>query len=193
MATATAPRVMLLDNLELALRTLNISHASFVPSLIERTRLDPNALPTLRWVTVGGESISKQIIEIWASNPRITLVNAYGPTEATIGCCFAKVEPHMNTKNVGRPLGNTVAHVLVAEQLQYTLRGVPGELCLTGHLVANGYLNRPDANGFVEDFKFARLYRTGDRVRMMADDTLEFLGRDDTQTKIRGQRLELSE
>ncbi|KAI4158074.1 MAG: hypothetical protein LQ342_007780 [Letrouitia transgressa] len=193
MATVTAPRVMLLDNLELALRTLNVSHASFVPSLIERTKLDPNALPTLRWVTVGGESISKRIIEIWTSNPRITLVNAYGPTEATIGCCFAKVEPHMNIKNVGCPLGNTVAHVLVAERLQYTLRGVSGELCLTGHLVANGYLNRPDANGFVEDSNFARMYRTGDRVRMMADDTLEFLGRDDTQTKIRGQRLELSE
>ncbi|KAL9613825.1 MAG: hypothetical protein Q9167_001672 [Letrouitia subvulpina] len=193
MATATAPRPMLLDNLELSLRTLDISHASFVPSLIERTELDLNALPNLRWVTVGGESISKQIIENWSSNPWITLVNAYGPTEATIGCCFAKVEPHMNIKNVGHPLGNTVAHVLVPEQLRYTLRGVPGELCLTGHLVANGYLNRPDTKGFVEDFGSTRMYRTGDRVRMMADDTLEFLGRDDTQTKIRGQRLELSE
>ncbi|KAI4213651.1 MAG: hypothetical protein LQ351_003875 [Letrouitia transgressa] len=193
MATVTAPRVMLLDNLELALRSLNVSHASFVPSLIERTRLDLNALPALRWVTVGGESITQQIIEIWASNPWITLVNAYGPTEATIGCCFAKVESHMNTRNVGRPLGNTEAHVLVAERPHYTLRGVPGELCLTGHLVANGYLNRPDASGFVEDFNFTRMYRTGDRVRLMADDTLEFLGRDDTQTKIRGQRLELGE
>lgn len=193
MATVTASRTMLLDNLELALRKLNISHAFFVPSLIDHANLNPATLPRLRYLSVGGEKISKRVIDTWASNANVTLVNAYGPTEMTIGCAFKAVTPNTNVRNIGPPLGKTIAHVLVPNTESYTMRGVSGELCLTGDLVANGYHNRPDVKGFVEDFNGSRMYRTGDRVRMMSDGSLEFLGRSDDQTKIRGQRLELGE
>ena len=193
MAIVTASKTMLLDNLELALRKLDISHAFFVPSLIDQVGLNPVNLPKLRYLSVGGEKITKSIINTWAPNPRVTLVNAYGPTEMTIGCAFNAVAPSMNVRNIGLPLGNTTAHVLVPGTVVYTMRGVPGELCFTGDLVANGYHNRPDAKGFLDDFQGSKMYRTGDRVRMMVNGSLEFLGRSDDQTKIRGQRLELGE
>ena len=193
LAAVTAPRTMLLDNLELALRELKITHASFVPSLIDQAGLDPANLPDLRYLGVGGEKMSKRVVDTWASNENAALVNAYGPTEMSIGCTAAAITTESNLRNVGRPYGNSVAHVLVPDSNRYTLRGVAGELCFTGDLVANGYHNRPDAKGFMNDFNGQRMYRTGDIVRMMADDTLEYLRREDDQTKVRGQRLELGE
>jgi amino acid adenylation domain-containing protein len=193
LAAVTAPRTMLLDNLELALRKLRITHASFVPSLIDQAGLDPTNLPDLHYLGVGGEKMSKRVVDTWASNENAALVNAYGPTEMSIGCTAAEVTRESNLKNVGQPYGNSVAHVLVPGSNRYTLRGVAGELCFTGDLVANGYHNRPDAKGFVDDFNGERMYRTGDIVRLMADDTLEYLRREDDQTKVRGQRLELGE
>ena len=193
LAAVTAPRTMLLDNLELALRKLKITHASFVPSLIDQVGLDPANVPDLHYLGVGGEKMSRPVIDTWASNENAALVNAYGPTEMSIGCTAAEVTRESNLRNVGRPYGNSVAHVLVPGSNVYTLRGVAGELCFTGDLVANGYLNRPDAKGFVDNSNGKRMYRTGDIVRLMADDTLEYLRREDDQTKVRGQRLELGE
>ncbi|KAL8646232.1 MAG: hypothetical protein Q9226_006955, partial [Calogaya cf. arnoldii] len=193
LAAVTAPRTLLLDDLELSLRTMKITHASFVPSLIDQAGLDPHNLPDLRYLGVGGEKMSKRTVDTWAASDNAALVNAYGPTEMSIGCTAAEVTSGSNLRNIGRPYGNSVAHVLVPATNEYTLRGVAGELCFTGDLVANGYHNRPDAKGFVESFHGKRMYRTGDIVRLMADDTLEYLRRDDDQTKVRGQRLELGE
>ncbi|MCJ1475040.1 hypothetical protein MMC13_003700 [Lambiella insularis] len=193
LAAVTAPRTMLLDNLELALRELKITHASFVPSLIDQAGLDPANLPDLHYLGVGGEKMSKRVIDTWASNENAALVNAYGPTEMSIGCTAAEVTRESNLRNVGRPYGNSVAHILVPGSNDYTLRCVAGELCFTGDLVANGYHNRPDAYGFVGDFNGEKMYRTGDIVRLMSDDSLEYLRREDDQIKVRGQRLELGE
>lgn len=193
LAAVTAPRMMLLDNLDLALRQLKITHASFVPSLIDQAGLNPAGLPDLHYLGVGGEKMSKSVIDTWASNENTALINAYGPTEMSIGCTAAEVTIDSNSRNVGRPYGNSVAHVLVPGSDRYTLRGVAGELCFTGDLVANGYHNRPNAKGFVENFNGERMYRTGDIVRLMADDALEYLRREDDQVKVRGQRLELGE
>ncbi|KAG7001408.1 nonribosomal peptide synthetase sidC [Physcia stellaris] len=193
MAVVTAPRAVLLDDLETALRKLKITHASFVPSLIEHAGLDPDKLPGLRYLGIGGEKMSQMVIDIWASNKNVCIVNPYGPTELSIGCCAVEVTQRSNARNVGRPFGNSVAHILNPGTNTPTMRGIPGELCMTGDLVANGYHNRPDTKGFIEDFHGSRMYRTGDIVRLMADDSVEFIGRQDDQTKIRGQRLELGE
>ena len=193
LAAVTAPRASLLDNLELALRTLKVTHASFVPSLIEQAGLDPAKLPDLHYLGVGGEKMSRGVVDTWATGRNAVLVNAYGPTEMSIGCTATVVRPGTSLRNIGRPYGNSVAHVLVPVSNQHTLRGVAGELCFTGDLVANGYHNRPEAKGFVEEFSGKRMYRTGDIARLMADDTLEYLRRGDDQTKVRGQRLEPGE
>ncbi|KKY25492.1 putative nonribosomal siderophore peptide synthase [Phaeomoniella chlamydospora] len=193
LAAASGPRSMLLNDLGLALSHLKVSHASFVPSLLDQAGLEPSHYPALRFITVGGEKISKRVVDTWGASQSVALVNAYGPTEVTIGCSFKLVTPETSFRNIGKPLGTSVAHVLIPNTDQYALRSLAGELCLTGDLVANGYHNRPDAKGFVEDFHGRRMYRTGDIVRLMVDDNLEFLGRGDDQTKIRGQRLELGE
>ncbi|KAL8681981.1 MAG: hypothetical protein Q9186_001923 [Xanthomendoza sp. 1 TL-2023] len=193
LAAVTAPRTLLLDNLELALQNLKITHASFVPSLIDQAGLDPANLPNLHYLGVGGEKMSKRVADTWATSENAVVVNAYGPTEMSIGCTAAEVTPDSNLRNIGRPYGNCVAHVLVPGSTEHTLRGVAGELCFTGDLVANGYYNRLDAKGFVDDFHGKRMYRTGDMVRLLADDSLEYLRREDDQMKVRGQRLELGE
>ena len=193
LAAATAPRTLLLDNLEHALKTMKITHASFVPSLIDQAGLNPANLPDLHYLGVGGEKMSKRTVDAWAPSGNAALVNAYGPTEMSIGCTAAEVTSGSNLRDIGRPYGNSVAHVFVPGSNDHTLRGVAGELCFTGDLVANGYHNRPEAKGFVGEFHGKRMYRTGDIVRLMADDTLEYLRRDDDQTKVRGQRLELGE
>ncbi|KAL8867502.1 MAG: hypothetical protein Q9174_005624, partial [Haloplaca sp. 1 TL-2023] len=193
LAAVTASRATLLDDLESALRTMKVTHASFVPSLIDQLGLNPQNLPDLHYLGVGGEKMSRHCASTWANSPNAALVNAYGPTEMSIGCTAAEVRPGSKLNDIGRPYGNSVIHVLVPGSTQHTIRGVAGELCFTGSLVANGYLNRPDAKGFVEDFNGQRMYRTGDIVRLRMDDTLEYLRREDDQTKVRGQRLELGE
>lgn len=192
MSTVTASRTLLLNNLKLALQKLSVTHTSFVPSLVDDTGLQPVNLPDLRYISVGGEKIARKTIDIWLSS-YIVFTNTYGPTEVTIGYCFKGVEADTNVRNVGSPLTYTTTHVLRPGTAEYALRGTAGELCLTGDLVASGYHKRPDTKGFVDNFDRSRIYRTGNRVRIMADRSLEFLGRDDDQTKIRGQRIELVE
>ncbi|CAG7950893.1 unnamed protein product [Penicillium salamii] len=188
----TGPRTMLLDNLFLVLSKLKITHAGFVPSLLEHAGVSAELLPDLRYLGVGGEKISETIIERFVGKPSIALVNAYGPTEVTIGMTSHTVKPWSTVRNIGTAVGNITIHVLEGDTMKYVKRGQAGELCVTGDLVANGYHRRPDAGGFV-DFRGQQMYRTGDIVRLMANDCVEYLGRRDSQAKIRGQRLELEE
>ncbi|KAJ5598505.1 hypothetical protein N7537_008589 [Penicillium hordei] len=188
----TGPRTMLLDNLFLVLSRLRISHAGFVPSLLEHAGLSAEQLPDLRYLGVGGEKISETIIERFVGKPSIALVNAYGPTEVTIGMTSHTVTPRSTVRNIGTAVGNITIHVLEPDTTRYVKRGQAGELCVTGDLVANGYHHRPDAGGFT-DLNGQQMYRTGDIVRLMANNCIEYLGRQDSQAKIRGQRLELEE
>ncbi|MCJ1238634.1 hypothetical protein MMC14_006624 [Varicellaria rhodocarpa] len=193
LTVSTAPREVLLDNLKLALTALKITHACFVPSLLDQAGIEPHHVPDLVYFSVGGEKVSKQVLDTWANQDNTLVVNAYGPTEMTIGCSASRITSKSNARNIGRPFGNTGAHVLLAGTYNYAKRGQSGEMCFTGDLVGNGYYERPDAAGFISDFHGQRMYRTGDIVRMMADGSLEYLGRSDDQTKIRGQRIELGE
>ncbi|KAL2823002.1 hypothetical protein BJX63DRAFT_3515 [Aspergillus granulosus] len=193
MATVTAPRPMILDDIGITLSKWDITHASFVPSLVDQSNITPKQCPKLRFMTVGGEKITQKVLDTWASAPNVAIVNAYGPTEVTIGCTFAHINKFTNLRNIGPPLTACVSHVLIPGTMTYALRGQTGELCFSGDLVGKGYLNRPDAVGFVTLPDGTRMYRTGDMGRLMADDSVEYLGRGDDQTKIRGQRLELGE
>ncbi|WP_221361134.1 non-ribosomal peptide synthetase [Streptomyces beigongshangae] len=127
------------------------------------------------------------------------MINEYGPTEASVGSTIHPVTGHvdLDVVPIGRPLPNMTAYVLDAS-MQPVPTGVLGELYVGGTGVARGYAGRPDltAERFVPDPygpAGARLYRTGDRVRLLADGNVEFLGRLDDQVKIRGYRIELGE
>jgi ferricrocin synthase len=159
-AAVTATRTMFLDDLALTLSSLHITHASFVPSLLDQTGLTPDDAPDLVYLSVGGEKMSAKTKKLWGSHDRVTLINAYGPTEATIGICSGRVLRDSDIRDIGTPVGDSVGHVLIPDTDHYALRGMPGELCFTGSLVANGYLNRPDAKGFVQS-PYGKMYRTG--------------------------------
>lgn len=152
----------------------------------------------LRLVTAGGDRVSGEGLARWReSAPRLRLVNAYGPTEATITATAGDITSDAPDDNVpiGRPLPNRAAYVLDA-QMRHAPFGLPGELYLGGEGLASCYWGKPalTAACFVPDpfsrEPGARLYRTGDRVRRTSDGTLEFLGRADDQVKIRGYRVE---
>jgi amino acid adenylation domain-containing protein len=153
-------------------------------------------------IVVGGEALSGQGLTYWARfAPNTRIVNEYGPTEAVVGCAVHELSAKEVTPSpvpIGRPIANVDLYVL-NRLMQPVPKGVPGELFIGGMGVARGYLNRPGltAEQFVpHPFSHnpgERLYRTGDLVRSREDGNLEFLGRIDTQVKLRGYRVELGE
>jgi acyl-coenzyme A synthetase/AMP-(fatty) acid ligase/acyl carrier protein len=156
-----------------------------------------------KWLVLGGETASWELLEEIARRGSCRVLNHYGPTETTVGSCTFDVAADVRewgpaTVPVGRPIANTRVYVL-DRRLQPVPVGTAGELCIGGAGVSRGYVGQPQqtAEVFVPDpFSAetdARIYRTGDRARFLADGNLEFLGRIDSQVKIRGYRVEPSE
>jgi amino acid adenylation domain-containing protein len=162
------------------------------------------AIPApLRLVIIGGEAASAERLTSWQqwTGSRIELINTYGPTEATVAATRWKAPQAVNdlaAVPIGRPIANTQVYIL-DPHLNPVPIGVAGELHLGGAGLARGYLNRPEltAEKFIpnpfSDDPNARLYKTGDLARYLADGNIEFLGRIDQQVKIRGFRIELGE
>jgi amino acid adenylation domain-containing protein len=176
-----------------------------LPGLLRRRNLlRPGSLPGLRWSLFCGEPLSVSTAEAWqAAAPRSTLENLYGPTELTIACAQYRWDPERSpAEAVGGvvPIGDVypgLDHAIIDEV------GSPGaaegELAVGGPQTFSGYWRDEDAteermldpsgNGR----SGARLYRTGDRVRRLANGGLAFLGRSDHQVKVMGHRVELGE
>jgi amino acid adenylation domain-containing protein len=158
------------------------------------------ALRGLRQLLVGGDVVSPaHVRRVYDTNPNVTIINGYGPTEnTTFTCCYSipRDWPVELALPIGRPIRNTTVYILDENQ-QPMPAGVPGELHCGGDGLSHGYWNKPEltAQAFVAHpfSPGARLYRTGDRVRLLRDGNLEFLGRLDSQIKIRGFRIELGE
>ncbi len=152
--------------------------------------------PALK-VLCGGEAFPRDLANALVRRVR-SVWNMYGPTETTIWSSTMEVRTGGGAVPVGPPIDNTQFYVL--DQLQQLVPiGVAGELHIGGDGLARGYFHRPEltAEKFVSDpFRpnvGARMYKTGDLVRRMADGTVEFLGRLDHQVKLRGFRIELGE
>ncbi|WP_159074432.1 non-ribosomal peptide synthetase, partial [Streptomyces dioscori] len=155
-----------------------------------------------RQLMVGGAAVAGHELRTWrARHPGVSIVNHYGPTEATVGCTDYVVPPDADLTTgpvpIGKPMTNIRAYVL-DDRLCPVPPGVPGELYMAGAGVARGYLGRSvlTAERFVAcPFGPAgtRMYRTGDLARWRADGNLEYLGRTDDQVKIRGFRVEPGE
>ncbi|GAB1517179.1 Non-ribosomal peptide synthetase [Rhizoctonia solani] len=187
----SAPRYEILADLQENLINLGITHAGMVPSMIEATLSGPDDLP-LKYLVSGGEKISDSLLRKWANHPSLILANFYGPTEATIGCTSRLIRQSDRKENIGHPFPSCRAYV-VDSNMNIVPRGNPGELVVEGPLVGRGYHNLPEATA--KAFKKwptldSNTYCTGDLVRMMPDDTIEIMGRIDTQIKLRGVRIE---
>ncbi len=152
----------------------------------------------LRTVNLAGEALKPELVARIYSHPQVErVINLYGPSEDTTYSTWTVVPRGAERVTIGRPIADTRARVLgrFGELLPV---GVPGELCLAGGGLARGYLGRPEltADRFVPD-PFgppgSRMYRTGDRVRLLPDGQIDFLGRLDHQVKLHGIRIELGE
>ena len=149
-------------------------------------------------ILCGGEALPRELAEQLL--PRCAeLWNMYGPTETTIWSSLFRVrDTNWTIAPIGRPIANTQMYVLDKYRRPLPI-GVAGELYIGGNGVARAYWNRPEltVQKFVDDqFRSvpgARLYATGDQVRLLPDGNIQYIGRLDSQVKVRGYRIELGE
>lgn len=167
-----------------------------VPTLLATMEDD---LPDLRLLLVSGEACPQHLVSRW-HRPGRTILNAYGPTEATVTATLTELYPEKPV-TIGVPLPTYTIVILAEDEDAEVEDGALGEIAIAGIGLADGYLNRPDltARKFVPDVlnipnnPSRRIYRTGDLGRINDDGEIEFHGRIDTQVKIRGYRIELAE
>ncbi|WP_405806925.1 non-ribosomal peptide synthase/polyketide synthase [Streptomyces sp. NBC_01187] len=170
-----------------------ISHAVVSPTVL--SSVPAQDLPSLRVLVTGIEPCPGELVERWSAGR--LMVNAYGPTEATVYLTMTEELSGSESPPMGTPLSNTRVYVLDGS-LGVVPVGVVGELYVGGVGLARGYWGRAglSAERFVAD-PFGgvggRLYRTGDLVRWGRGGVLEFVGRADDQVKVRGFRIELGE
>jgi amino acid adenylation domain-containing protein len=195
-----------MNDINNAIRKMRINYAGLTPSLARI--LEPDVIASLDALGLGGEAAAASDVALWGQSARIVI--GYGPCECTIGCTInsdtAKGRPYIS---IGT--GNGAAMWIVDPNDHEVLLpvGAVGELLVEGPIVGQGYLNDPEktAAAFIEDPKWltaghngypgrrGRLYKTGDLGKYDPDGSggIVFAGRKDTQVKLRGQRVELSE
>ncbi|MNO23763.1 Linear gramicidin synthase subunit D [compost metagenome] len=176
------------------LKNKNISVVTLVPSVLSGL---PNVeLSNLKTLVTAGEACTRKLIQYWA--PKLNFLNAYGPTEATVCATIHRCDASEDVISLGASIGNTAVYVL-NQHLQPVSDGETGELYISSIGVARGYLNAEEltakhfvSNPFNDGFS-DRLYRTGDLCVQVAENVIEWVGRDDHQVKVSGIRIELGE
>lgn len=175
--------------------TFSYQPTAMAEALLEEFERAPGAAEQLAFLAAAGDRLRRRP----SAGTKTALYNLYGPTEATVWTTAARIEPaetDARSITIGKAIGQQRVYIMSGpSKLAPTL--VPGELCIGGIGLARGYRGRPDltAEKFVADpfREGARLYRTGDRARRLADGSIEFIGRMDDQVKVRGYRIELGE
>src|SRR5262245_39813086 len=172
------------------------SYLEVLVSYLEQHRRE---LPDLRFVSVTGEAVKKELVQRWfAAQPAIKLVNAYGLTETSDDTNHEIMDrvPDRERIPLGRPINNVSVYI-VDEHLALVPLGAPGEIVFSGVCVGRGYINDPERTrrAFMTDPHRAshRLYRSGDYGRWLPEGKVEYLGRRDHQVKISGFRIEIGE
>ncbi|KAH4211125.1 hypothetical protein HBI25_065040 [Parastagonospora nodorum] len=178
-----------------------ITWAFMTPSLVKL--MAPNMVPTLKTLALGGEPLSKIDVETWASE--LQLINGYGPSECSVAATGnTEMTPDTDPANIGFPVGG-ICWIVDAEDHDLLLApGEVGELLIEGPILARGYLKNKEKTDevFVERPAWGpttktgenrRFYKTGDLAKYLPDGSIYFVGRKDTQVKLRGLRIELGE
>ncbi|MFC8448792.1 amino acid adenylation domain-containing protein [Kitasatospora sp. NPDC057223] len=177
------------------LHEARVTGAMLPPALLAELAEEP-PLPDLHTLAYIGERCQPQAAERWGSGRR--LVNLYGPTEVTVAASASDERRPGEAPPIGRALPGRELHVL-DERMRPVPEGQPGELYVGGRGLARGYWGLPELTERqfppdpFSDRPGARLYRTGDRVRLLPDGNLDFLGRVDGQLNVRGHRVERGE
>ena len=190
-------------NMPASLKNLNANYAFFTPTVAKQLR--PEDLVSLGTLVLGGEKLAWDETQ-WPQN--LQIFNQYGPAECSvISTVHEFTEEGEDLNNIGHATGCVCWVVDQADPERLVPIGAVGELLIEGPIVGRGYLNDPErtAAAFVappawlrqfrgsSDGSGGRLYKTGDLVQYAADGSLRFVGRKDTQVKLRGQRIELGE
>ena len=177
-------------------------NVAFVPTVMTEQLMQlpwPDGT-SLRYLLTGADTLHRRP----PANAPFRVVNNYGPTECTVVATSGIVAPdngdgaRLDQPSIGRAISNTAALIL-DDQLRPIAAGETGELCLAGAHVGRGYRNRPEMTAdrfvtcLVDGMGWLRLYRTGDRAKLLPSGDIAFLGRLDEQVKIRGYRVELGE
>ncbi|KAI1861959.1 uncharacterized protein JN550_010590 [Neoarthrinium moseri] len=179
-----------------------ITWAFLTPSLVKL--IQPHEVPTLKTLILGGELLHAADIKTWAD--RVQLINGYGPSECSIAAAGAVLNVNSDPADIGRALGGLGWVVQADDHDKLVPIGAVGELLISGPILARGYLNNAEktAEVFIDNpawlngcsgpaADFNRFYKTGDLAKFNPDGTIHFIGRKDTQVKLRGLRIELGE
>ncbi|KJB85240.1 hypothetical protein AZ66_25880 [Paenibacillus sp. E194] len=182
------------------MRSSEVNTAILSPSLLALLSHFPNAsnsLPMLATLVTAGEACPPDVAVEWGEGRK--LINGYGPSEAAVWVTYSVFTGRVPL-DIGRPIGNKKVYILDENKKPVPI-GVTGDIHVGGIGIARGYLNRPEmtTERFIEiDLGLlgsapARLYRTGDLARYLPDGSIEYVGRADSQVKLRGYRIELEE
>ncbi|KAG9795957.1 peptide synthetase, partial [Aureobasidium melanogenum] len=207
MTLCTASNDVLFKDLERFIHVLTITHLSMTPSVA--ALVNPDAVPRVKLLVTAGEPMNSRVFADWADRG---LFQGYGPSETTNICT---VRPNVTrssaSNNAGFPLPNTSVFVCRRQERSQTHvagtatpgdpwmfspvpKGGTGEIWIGGEQVGRGYIDPTlTAKAFFDHPRYGRLYRSGDIGRLLSDESITILGRDDDQVKLRGQRIELGE
>lgn len=153
-----------------------------------------NSLSGIQFIMSGGEKFDSKLLARLRELTGAKIINAYGPTEATIAVTFSDIT-HTDKITIGKPIGNTKIYILDRHKNIVPI-GVKGSLYVSGDCLSRGYLHNPELTGksFIQGFvEGERLYATGDLARWYPEGDIDFIGREDKQVKLRGYRIELEE
>lgn len=192
-----------INDIEGAITRLKVNSVHITPAVARL--ISPSAIPSLDLLMFGGEKLNASDVTRWISRvPR--LINSYGPAECTV-TCLANLGITMpsDAASIGKGIGVVTWITSIDDHNSLAPIGAIGELLIEGPLVSPGYLENVSTTAFVSNPTWllkgcngksgrqGTLYKTGDLVRYNSEGSLLFIGRKDTQVKLRGQRVELSE
>lgn len=188
-----------INHLSATINRMQISWTFMAPTVA--ALLDPQSVPGLKTLVLGGEAVSQSLVDQWAS--QVQLIDSYGPAETTIWSSHANPSATVSPANIGRGTGCRYWVVDTQDYNRLAPIGCVGELLIEGPNVSRGYLNEPEKTkaAFIENPSWLqgkelpqyKFYCTGDLVRYNPDGSLNISGRKDSQVKHHGQRIELGE